>query len=51
VEPFEWKENRGAARGWVEKGDFRQAYRLVIEKITLPDSGELVWTVCLPSSD
>jgi len=49
VEPFEWKENHSSARGWVEKGDFRQAYRLQFEKIALPgDAGELVWTVCLP---
>jgi len=48
VEPFEWKESRGVARGWVEKDDFRQAYRLQFEKISLPESGELVWTVCLP---
>ncbi|MBV6439282.1 MAG: hypothetical protein EPGJADBJ_00921 [Saprospiraceae bacterium] len=48
LEPFEWKDNRGAARGWVEKNDFRQAYRLQFEKITLPDEGELVWTVCMP---
>lgn len=48
VEPFEWREHRGATRGWVEKNDFRQAYQLQFEKIILPDSGELVWTVCLP---
>jgi phosphopantetheinyl transferase len=48
VEPFEWREGRGTARGWVEKNDFRQAYHLQFEKIILPDSGELVWTVCLP---
>jgi len=48
VEPFEWNENRGTARGWVEKNNFRQAYQLQFEKIILPDSGELVWTVCLP---
>jgi phosphopantetheinyl transferase len=50
VEPFKWKENTGTAKGWVEKEDFRQAYRLHFEKIFLPgDAGELVWTVCLPS--
>jgi len=49
VEPFKWKENTGAAKGWVEKDNFRQAYRLRFEKIFLPgDAGELVWTVCLP---
>lgn len=49
VEPFAWKDNRGATRGWVKKNDFRQAYRLAFEKIALPnDSGELIWTVCLP---
>ncbi len=48
VEPFEWKENRGEARGWVEKNDFSRAYQLQFEKIILPDSEELVWTVCLP---
>ncbi|HRI58692.1 MAG TPA: 4'-phosphopantetheinyl transferase superfamily protein [Saprospiraceae bacterium] len=48
VEPFEWKENRGTTRGWVEKNDFRQAYRLLFEKIVIPEAGELVWTVCLP---
>lgn len=50
VEPFDWRENRAAARGWVEKNDFRQAYQLQFEKIILPESGELVWTVCLPEN-
>ncbi len=50
VEPFEWRENRGAARAWVEKSDFRQAYRLQFEKVSLPESEELVWTVCLPEN-
>jgi phosphopantetheinyl transferase len=50
VEPFEWQENRGEARGWVEKNDFRQAYRLQFEKIAVSESGELVWTVCLPET-
>ena len=50
IEPFEWKENGGNARGWVEKNDYRQAYRLLFEKVTLPDSGELVWTVCMPEA-
>ncbi len=50
VEPFKWKENTGTAKGWVEKDNFRQSYRLHFEKIFLPgDAGELVWTVCLPS--
>ena len=51
VEPFKWEENAGTAKGWVEKDNFRQAYRLHFEKIFLPgDAGELVWTVCLPSA-
>jgi len=51
VESFAWKENGGAARGWVEKDDFSKAYQLIFEKIILPDgAGELVWTVCLPET-
>lgn len=49
VEPFEWKDNHGSARGWVAKSDFRQAYHLQFEKTALSEnSGELIWTVCLP---
>lgn len=51
VEPFHWREDAGAAQGWVEKGGFRQAYRLRFEKINLPDNGALIWTVCLPTSN
>ena len=49
VEPFDWAEAAGHTRGWVIKEAFRQEYQLIFGKIDLPDSGELVWTVCLPA--
>jgi len=50
LEPFLWEDGRTTARGWVEKQEYRQAFRLQSEKIDLPDSGELIWTVCVPET-
>lgn len=50
IEPFHWEDGRTSARGWVEKQEYRQAFRLHSEKIDLPDSGALIWTVGVPET-
>lgn len=49
VESIDWNDGRGTGRGIVEKNAFRETYRLLFEKIEVPDAGALVWTVCLPN--
>jgi 4'-phosphopantetheinyl transferase len=50
LDPFEWDGRRGESSGRVEKGAVRQDYRLIFEKLPLPDAGSLFWTVCLPAT-
>ncbi|MBL7798931.1 MAG: 4'-phosphopantetheinyl transferase superfamily protein [Saprospiraceae bacterium] len=48
VEPFEWTGQSAETTGWVQKDNFRQAYRLHFEKTGLPDdTGAFVWTICV----
>lgn len=50
LEPFDWFEGRGQTRGWVEKGEYRENYKVISEKMALPEEeGEMVWTVALTS--
>jgi phosphopantetheinyl transferase len=50
LEAIEWNDGRGSGIGIVEKNTFRETYRLLFEKIDIPGTGELVWTVCLPGN-
>ncbi len=47
VSDFEWKEQHTRTSAVVHKGSFEQSFTLIIEKIALPDTGELMHTVCL----
>lgn len=44
---FEWKEGRALAAATVQKGGFVQPFSLQIEKMGLPETGELMLTVCV----
>ena len=46
VHDFEWSDNRTDATGTIRKGDFQQHFSLHIEKMDLPETGELMHTVC-----
>jgi len=60
IEPFDWSGQSAETSGWVQKGNFRQAYRLHFEKAGLPpapsngggvdESGAFVWTVCMQNN-
>ena len=47
VHDFEWSDNRTEATGSIQKGGFQQDFSLQIEKINLPETGELMHTVCM----
>jgi len=50
LEPFDWFAGRGQTRGWVEKGEHRECYKVITEKMSLPEGErEMVWTVALSS--
>ncbi len=50
LEPFDWYRGSGQTRGWVEKGNHREHYTVISEKMILPEeTGEMVWTVALTS--
>lgn len=46
VHDFEWKDNRAVAAAEVRKADFTQKFTLRMEKMALPETGELLHTVC-----
>jgi phosphopantetheinyl transferase len=45
VENIAWGGQNGHAEGRIEKGDFEQAFRLLFQKIELPDGASLVWAI------
>jgi 4'-phosphopantetheinyl transferase len=45
VENVAWDGQNGHAKGRIEKGNFEQAFRLLFQKIGLPDGGELLWAI------
>jgi 4'-phosphopantetheinyl transferase len=47
VHDFEWADNRTTATGVIQKGDFQQAFIVQIAKMNLPETGELMHTVCI----
>lgn len=47
VHDFEWKNNRAQATGTIRKGNFAENFMLQMEKIELPETGELMHTVCI----
>ncbi len=47
VHDFEWSDNRTEATGSIQRGDFQQHFTLLIEKMNLPETGELMHTVCM----
>lgn len=46
--PFMWDGYAGQAEGRIDKADFSETYRLQFEKIELPQTGALIWTLCFP---
>ena len=50
VEPFDWDGSTGIAQGLIIKNDYRQRFRLWMEKNVRPDGLAYVWTVCAPET-
>jgi len=46
VQKIQWDGANGQGVGRVEKGDFRQEFRVIFSRIVLPDETELVTAVC-----
>ena len=47
VHNIRWDGFEGEGLGRVEKGEFRQEFKLIFSKVTLPDEAALIWAVCL----
>lgn len=47
VHNIRWDGFEGEGLGRVEKGEFRQEFKLIFSKVMLPDEAALIWAVCL----
>jgi hypothetical protein len=47
VQPFEWDGMQGRGAGYIEKGTYRQSFRLIYGQLILPDEEALFYAIAV----